>query len=296
MPPYNLLLFSQHGMTDTNQAMGTLAHQVAPPQCCVIAPNLEYVPTLFAIEPLICKVEQSIELAFKQYPTIPARAIATSLGGILWIEALSRHPEWWQRFESLVLLGSPIGGADLARIVDPLGWGIGIAKHLGENRRALAERITAVIPTLVVAGNTTGGGDGTVPIEATKLNHAYFLCLDGVSHPDIRTHPAVAKAILAFWSTPRTPRPAPKETLLSKLINHFRAVPGITDASERDFFNATTVFTFDDGTSLRTWTNLVGVDHIFIANKHGRCEYAAFVGWVHSVGLRQAIDKAIMHF
>ena len=89
-------------------------------------------------------------------------------------QALSRHPEWWKRFESIVLLGSPIGGADLARIVDLFGWGIGIAKHLGQNRRVLAEQVTAKIPTLVIAGNITAGGDGTVPIESTKLKHAYF--------------------------------------------------------------------------------------------------------------------------
>ena len=99
----------------------------------------------------------------------------------------------WNRFESLILLGVPIGGADLARIINPLGWDIGMAKHLGKNRRILAEQITAVIPTLVVAGNTT-------------------------------------------------------------------------------------------------------VKHIFIANKDGKCKYAAFVGWIHSAALVEAIDVAIKSF
>ncbi len=291
-----LLLFSQHGMTDNNEEMGSLAHKIAPPQSSVIAPSLGYIQTLFEIEPLIAKVEQIAKQAFIQYPDIPARIVATSLGGVIWVEVLSRHPEWWKRFESIVLLGSPIGGADLARIVDPFGWGIGIAKHLGQNRRALAEQITAEIATLVVAGNTTAGGDGTVPIESTKLKYAHFICLDGVNHVALKTHPAVVKAIQEFWSQPRKPLAKPEDNLISKLIEHFRNVPGITDASQRHFLNAETIFSFADETSIRTWKNVVGVNHIFIGNKYGKCEYAAFVGWIHSTGLQQAIDVAIKYF
>jgi hypothetical protein len=291
-----LLLFSQHGMTDDNRDMGALAHKVAPPHSLVIAPTLGFIQTLFEIEPLIFKVEQAVDQVFKQYPDIPARIIATSLGGVIWVEVLIRHPEWWERFESLVLLGSPIGGADLARIIDPFSWGIGIAKYLGQNRRAMAEQITATIPTLVVAGNTTCGGDGTVPIESTKLKYSHFVCLDGVTHPELKRHPAVAKVIQEFWSQPRKPIPALKDDLISQLKEHFQAVPGITDASERDFLRAKTIFSFADDTSIRVWTNLVGVQHIFIANKYGRCEYAAFVGWIHSAGLQQAIKVAIESF
>lgn len=286
-----LILFSQHGMLDNNKAMGTLAHSLALPHFHVVAPTLGYVNTLFEIEPLIQAVEQSTDQTFKQYPDIPARIIATSLGGVIWVEVLSRHPEWWHRIQSLVLLGSPIGGADIARIIDPFEWGIGIAKHLGKNRRDLAEKITAVIPTMVVAGNITGGRDLMVTIESTKLKHAHFVCLDGVTHHQIQRHPAVVKVIQEFWSQPRTPLPVPEISLISELIKHFRSVPGITDASERGFPHTKTVFSFHDGTTVRVWTNLASVKHIFIANAYGKCEYAGFVGWVHSAGLDQAIDR-----
>ncbi|MBD2327146.1 lysophospholipase [Alkalinema sp. FACHB-956] len=291
-----LILFSQHGMTDNNRAMGSLAHTVAPPQSYVVAPSLGFIQTHFEIEPLIGKLEQIAEQALLQYPGIPIRIIATSLGGVLWVEVLSRHPDWWERCESLVLLGSPIGGADLARIIDPFGWGIGMAKYLGQNRRILAEQITAQIPTLVIAGNTSGGDDGTVTIESTKLKHAHFIRLDGVSHPALRTHAAVVKVIQEFWSQPRQPLPAPEDNLISKLIEHFRSVPGITDASEKDFPRSKPIFSFTDGTSIRTWTNVVGVNHVFIANHYGKCEYAAFVGWIHSSDLQQAIAVAIQSF
>ena len=293
---FKLILFSQHGMTDNNKAMGMLAHKVAPPLSHVIAPSLGFIQTHFEIEPLICKLERIAAQALREYPNLPVRIIATSLGGIIWVEVLSKHPEWWERCESLVLLGSPIGGADLARMVDPFGWGIGMAKYLGQSRRVLAEEITAKITTLVVAGNTTGGGDGTIPIESTKLKHAHFICLDGVSHPAMRTHPAVAKTIQEFWSQPWEPLPEPKDSLISRLIEHFRSVPGITDASEKDFPSAKTIFSFADDTSIRTWKNLIGINHVFIADRYGKCKYAAFVGWIDTAGLQRAIDAATQSF
>ncbi len=129
-------------------------------------------------------------------------------------------------------------------------------------------------------------------LSRALLKHAHFVCLDGVSHPALRTHPATVKVIQEFWLQPRKPLPAPRG-LIAELIEHFRAVPGITDASERDFSKATTLFSFADGTNIRTWTNLAGVKYVFIANSHGKCEYAGFVGWIHSTNLQQAIDVAI---
>ncbi|PZU92182.1 MAG: lysophospholipase [Pseudanabaena sp.] len=286
------IIFSQHGMSDTNRKMLALAHKVAPPNSHIVAPNLGIVKTYFNIEPLIAKVERDALQAFEQYPNIPTRIIATSLGGVIWIEVLSRNREWWSKIDSLVLLGSPIGGSDLARMIDPLGWGIGMAKYLGENRRPLAEKITAVVPTLVVAGNTTGGSDGTVTVESTKLKRAHFVCIDGVSHPALRSDPAVATAIQLFWEKPREPLPVPKFTLVSELIEHFRAVQGITDANSVDVKYSKTVHSFADGTTIQTWTNGFGIYHVFIVDSDRKCQYAGFVGWVHIAGLESAIDKA----
>ena len=286
------IIFSQHGLSDTNSEMRSLAHKVAPPNSHIVAPNLGIVKTYFNIEPLINKVEEDAVQAFEQYQNTPIRIIATSLGGVIWVEVLSRNQKWWSKIESLVLLGSPIGGSDLARMIDPFGWGIGMAKYLGENRRPLAEKIAAVVPTLVVAGNTTGGSDGTVTIESTKLKHAHFVCINGVSHPALKSAPAVAKTIQIFWEKPRKPLPAPEVNLISELIEHFRRVQGITDANSADVQYANIVHSFADGTTIRTRINGFGVYHVFVVNADRRCKYAGFVGWVHIAGLETAIDKA----
>lgn len=286
------IIFSQHGLSDTNGEMLALANKVSPTSSHIVAPNLGIVKTYFKIETLIDKVEKNAVQIFEQYPNTPVRIIATSLGGVIWVEVLSRNREWWSKIESFVLLGSPIGGSDLARMIDPFGWGIGMAKYLGENRRPLAEKITAIVPTLVVAGNTTGGSDGTVTIESTKLKYAHFVCINGVSHPALKSAPAVAKTIQVFWEKPRKPLPAEKVTLVSELIEHFRRVQGITDANSADVQYAKIVHSFADGTTIRTWINGFGVYHVFIVNSDRRCQYAGFVGWVHIAGLETAIDKA----
>ena len=212
-----LIVFSQHGMSDGNYEMKILAKKVAPPTSKIIAPYLGSLPsfipdrfkfsieTHFAIAPLIQKVANSAEQTFQDYPDTPARIIATSLGGVIWVEVLSRYPEWWNRIESLILLGSPIGGADLAKIISSWGFGIGMANHLSEDRRYLAEEITAVIPTLVVAGHIIGGWDLMVTVESTKIEHAHFVCLNGLNHSALRTHPRVVQAIQEFWAKPRKP-------------------------------------------------------------------------------------------
>jgi hypothetical protein len=284
------ILFSQHGLTDTNRTMLALARRLAP-QMHIVAPDLGYLRTLIHIAPLLQTVKAAAEEAFHTYPTCPARIVATSLGGVLWIELLSRHPHWWPRIESMVLLGAPIGGADYARLVDPLGLGIGIAKHLGQNRRPLAEAIAAKIPTLVVASETRAGRDGTVPIAATQINHAHFVCLSGVTHPQLRYHPKVVDTIQAFWAEPRSPLPAPAQTPLTRLLTQVRQLPGMTDTSTDYFPRATVVHTLPDGSSLRCWKNALGVDHLFVANAQGQCEYAGFVGWIHSASLYDAIAR-----
>lgn len=69
------------------------------------------------------------------------------------------------------------------------------------------------------------------------------------------------------------------------------AVEGMTLAHHRDFKNAQPVARLRDGTTIRTWKNAVGVDHVFLADYNDRLIYGGFVGWVHAAGLDQAITQ-----
>ncbi|HEY9879443.1 MAG TPA: hypothetical protein V6D29_13385 [Leptolyngbyaceae cyanobacterium] len=73
-------------------------------------------------------------------------------------------------------------------------------------------------------------------------------------------------------------------------------VPGITAAHPRDFEKALPIMMLKDGTTVRTWKNLVGVDHVFLANKNGQMIRGAYVGWIHNQGLQQAIAKIRREF
>ncbi len=114
-----VILFSQHGMGEGNQKMQILAQKVASANTQIITPNLNFLTTFLSLSPLIEKVETSAAETLKKFPGLSFRVIGFSLGGVLWVEVLSRNPVWLDRLEALVLLGSPIRGASLARTVDP---------------------------------------------------------------------------------------------------------------------------------------------------------------------------------
>lgn len=195
------ILFAQHGMTDLSgsQTIARLAYVLNVNNALVIAPEVHWVRTLFYLEPLIQSVQAIATDALNQYPDVPIRIIATSMGGVLWAELLDRHPEWWSRVHSVVWLGSPLRGSHIARMVDPFGIGIGIARDLAIDRGAIADRIAARIPTLVVASDCGNGHDGVVSVESTRVRGAEFVCLSGVSHSDLRIHSTVMKEIWKFW-------------------------------------------------------------------------------------------------
>ncbi|NET30438.1 MAG: alpha/beta hydrolase [Cyanothece sp. SIO1E1] len=286
------VLYAQHGWADDSRAIATLAQAVAPTQAQIIAPDLGWVRTWLRIQPLIQQVEQVAIDTLSRYPDLPMKIIGHSMGGLIWLEVLHRHPEWWSQVEALVLVASPVGGADLARILDPFGIGIGIARDLGINRRAMAEAIAATIPTLIIAGDTDAGSDGTITLESTKFNHAQFMRLPDLSHAVLKNHPAVADAICNFWAHPDVPTPNLEALdFKTQLIQRLQQIKGLTDAHQRDFRRSKVVIRFKNGLSLRTWRNPLQVAHIFVADPADRCLYAGFVGWVHTDDLHQALEE-----
>ncbi|MBD2257237.1 alpha/beta fold hydrolase [Pseudanabaena sp. FACHB-2040] len=280
------ILFAQHGWADDNRAMLALAQALATPQAHIVAPSLGYLQTWLRIMPLIEAAEQIARQTLAQHPDLPLRIVGHSMGGLIWLELLHRHPEWWSRVHSLVLVASPVGGSDLSRLIDPIGFGVGIAADLGKTRCAIAEPIAAQIPTLIIAGDIDGGSDGTVPVACTQFANAQFLCLPGLSHAVMRNHPAVASAIQEFWTDTNRGEPL----VIIPVINRLRAIEWVTDGHPRDFAKAKTLIALKDGSTLRTWRNSLGILHIYVAAPDGQCLYSGFIGWFHEKELQQTLD------
>ncbi|WP_416669137.1 serine aminopeptidase domain-containing protein [Egbenema bharatensis] len=283
------LLFAQHGWADDNQAMTRLAKDLVNDndQVVVVAPHLDYIQTWMRIAPLIQTVEAAAAITMADYPNVPMRIVGHSMGGLIWLEILNRHPRWWARVHSLVLVASPVGGADLGRLIDPFNLGVGIAADLGVNRKPIAEAIAAEIPTLVIAGDIDRGSDGTVPVECTKVPNAEFVRLPQLSHPALRDHPLVASLIREFWLG----TPVGEAVNYDEVIRRLHQVPGMTDGHWRDFDRAQVIMFLQNGGSIRTWVNFLGIHHVFVASSQGQCLYAGFVGWLHSEELRQALAE-----
>lgn len=286
----SFLLFVQHGWADTNGAMARLAQRISPPHTRIIAPNLGWWRTWWRIDPLVTNVEAIAQQTIVQYPHVPIRIVGHSMGGLIWLEVLHRHPEWWSQVESFVLVGSPVSGSDLCRIIDPLALGLGMARDLGKNRREMASAIAAQIPTLSIASNTDGGSDGLVMLGATQFDHAHHVVLPDIVHSAQRSDEAIDRAIQEFWQSPRQPlpvKPSPERDIIQRL----RAVPGMTDAHRRDFDKAKVVMVFDSGLTLRLWKNPARVDHVFLASPQNQCLYSGFVGWIHAAELRRTLRE-----
>ena len=286
-PVPDFILFVQHGWADDNRAMVSLANQLVDEQVPVIAPDLGYIQPWLRMKPLIQQVEKVAQQELARYPAVPVRIVGHSMGGLIWLEVLNRHPEWWTRVHSLVLVASPVGGADLGRLIDPLKMGLGIAADLGENRKPIAEQIAAVIPTLSIAGDIDEGSDGTVTIECTRFSDTRYTCLAGLSHPAMRNHPQVAETILQFWADINCFDPIKYDDIVRLL----QTVPGITDGHRRGFKRAKVTVHLASGGTVRTWRNWLGINHVFVASPDHRCLYAGYVGWMHSEELEAAIGK-----
>jgi len=294
-PPHpQRILYAQHGWADDHRAIATLAHTLADGTTQVLTPSLGYIKTWLRMEPLIQQVEQLALTTARRHPALPLRIIGHSMGGLIWLEVLERHPELWPQVEALVLVGSPVGGADLARALDPFEWGIGIARDLGKSRRPLAEQIAKTIPTLVIAGDIDNGSDGTITVQSTKVLGSEFVLLPGIAHAPLKNHPAVGGAIARFWSTVSSgqawpPPPEPLSQFVQQLTGRLQNTLGITDAHYRDFPKARPYLTFANGVTLRLWKHPLGMNHVFVACPQGECVYGGFVGLAHDAALQQTL-------
>ena len=283
------LLFAQHGWADTGHNIGKLATAAVDPQTKVIAPSLGYIKTFIRIELLVKQLETIATAAMARNPDLPIKIIGHSMGGLMWLEVLNRNPQWWDRVHSVILLGSPVGGSNIARIIDPLGLGIGSAADLGKNRRKLAENIARQIPTLTVASDLGVGTDGLVTVENTKFDYGNWQLVPGIPHSAMRYHPDMIRVMQNFWANPKLGLP-PEANLTNQLINRLRSLPGMTDTDYRDLGRSQIIASFSNGTTLHTWNNSFGLNHVYLAQQD-RCLCAGYVGLIHAWGLRQTLKQ-----
>jgi pimeloyl-ACP methyl ester carboxylesterase len=286
----DFIIFAQHGWSDNSNDISRLAQALAKGDSLVIAPSLGLWRTYWRIKPLIIRVEQVVKQYLLQYPQTPWKIIGHSMGGLIWLEVLQKNPQWWQQVNSLVIIGSPVGGADLARLIDPLGIGLGIARDLGKNRRPIAEKVAQNIPTLVIAGDIDGGSDGMVNLTTTKFNYCRFVCVPGIPHAALKCHPSLIPIIQDFWANPQIGLPQ-MPNLATKIIQKLQSVPGMTDSHIRDFAKSQVQIKFANGVTLCTWKNTFGVDHVFVADAQNNCLYGGYIGWLEAPQLKQVLRE-----
>lgn len=286
------LLFAQHGWADTAIDINNLAKAVADSQTLITAPSLGIVNTFIRIQPLVVKLERIAQGIIDQYPHTPIKVIGHSMGGLMWLEVLNRNPQWWLKVHSLILLGSPVGGSNVARLIDPLNIGIGTARDLGKDRRAMAENIAQYIPTLSVASDFNRGSDGLVTVENTKFAYSNWLLLSGIPHHALKFHPQLIPTIKNFWKNPQLGELA-VENQATKIIKLLRSVPGMTDADYRYFERSQCVARFADGTAIYIWNRSLGINHVFVSGEEHQCLYAGYVGLLHYSQLQQVIQTIV---
>lgn len=295
----DFILFAQHGWADTHHDISYLARSLVASQSTkanipVYTPDLGWINTWLTIAPLINQVEKIATEAIATSPHLPLRIIGHSMGGLIWLEVLDRHREWWSKVHSLVLIGSPVGGSDLGRLFDPLRLFPLIARDLGTNRRPIAEAIAAQIPTLSIVGDIGNHTDGTVPIGCSQFAHANFVRLDNINHPTLKNHPRVADAVRHFWQNPAIGKR--DNDFSSQLIAKLRAI-NLTEASSQNFSLAKLIRTYPDGTKLWTWKNSLQIDHVFVSKSVdsaqglvNQCVYSAYAGWQDKYKLARIIQ------
>jgi pimeloyl-ACP methyl ester carboxylesterase len=269
------ILFVQHGWADTYRNMDQLARSLAPANTIIYAPDLGWINTWLTIAPLIAQVEKVAMQAIAEYPERPWRIVGHSMGGLIWLEVLDRHPEWLPRIHSFALIGSPLGGSDLARLCDPFGWFPLIARELAKNRRAMAEAIAFRVPTISIVGDIGNHTDGTVAVGCSQFANASFICLDGLHHARLKNDPQVKAALQKFWENPLIS--AINDDIHSQLIAELRSLD-LTEASNQNFPKAKLIRTYANATKLWIWENPWRITHVFVT-VGDRCVYSAYTGW-----------------
>ncbi len=288
------LLFAQHGWADTPAKLAQLAHTLADQHTLVVAPDLGYLRTWLRIAPLIDQVEQLAAEQLARFPDLPLKIIGHSMGGLIWTEVLHRNPQWHARVAWFALLASPIGGAHMGRVVDPLNLGLGIAADLGRSRRPSAAALAKQLPMLVLAGATDVQSDGVVMVAATRIPGAPQVVLPGMSHTDMRYHAWLVE-LLQHYDATGSPCHPPDPDLDEAIMEVLYTVRGMTDA-HRPPVRLLPVLRFNTGTTVSVGRNLAGLEHVYMSASDGTLLYGGYVGWTHESHLYTALNDLKQDF
>ncbi|MCS6803146.1 MAG: lysophospholipase [Chloroflexota bacterium] len=279
-PP--VLLFVQHGWADRARSLSALARRLVTPTTTVVNPDLGFFQTWTRMDLLVDRVEREAAAAIAAAPGSLIRVVGHSMGGLIWLEVLNRHPEWWTRIDGVVLLGSPIGGARLAHLADPLDLTIG--RDLKVDRRPLASQLARRMRLLSIAGKSDAAGDGVVRIADATAPGIRTVVVPGVPHRDLRTSRPVLLLAREFFRNRKTTMPSP-QTLIARL----RAIPGMTDSRQRSIFLPPLAVLFRDGTTLLAGRTVLGVTEVALVAPAGTPLYAGYVGKDAVVHLRAGL-------
>ena len=81
-----------------------------------------------------------------------------------------------------------------------------------------------------------------------------------------------------------------------KIVEILLDVPGMILTNPKYFNEAVPIFKLKEGNLLKLYKNLVGVDHVFLADNSGKMVFGGYVLWHHSEGLKLAIKRIKTEF
>ena len=169
-----------------------------------------YAPHVFAYRgrsPLASNVARLARFAHETLEGRAAHFVGHSLGGVLILETLNRHPEL--PVASVILLGAPargclagrrLGNAHLGR------WMMGACGELWQEREAVWKRdaplgvLAGTVPLGLgrAFGRLPGPNDGVVRVEETTVDGMAARALVAAGHSVLIVSPAVGRQIERF--------------------------------------------------------------------------------------------------
>jgi pimeloyl-ACP methyl ester carboxylesterase len=276
------VLFVQHGWADRAASLRPLARGLTTPKTTVVNPNLGFLQTWVRLEALVQRVEREAQAAIAAAPHSLLRVVGHSMGGLIWLEVLDRHPEWWTRVDGVVLVGSPIAGVDVAHLADPLDLAIG--RDLKVDRRPIARRLAARIPLLSIAGKSDATSDGLVRVAEATAPGVRTVVVPGVRHRALRSSRAVVLLCREFFRH-LEPTPPPPADIVARL----RTIPGMSVSRSRSIFTPPLALLFRDGSALLAGRTVLGIDEVAYFAPDGTPRYAGYVGWSDARHLREGL-------